>query len=268
MKITYRCEICGEESDDREEIERCEAIGKPDPARFPPIGLLVGDACGPGTGPSRDPRSPRCAGPEWNKGKPCGSHLCGGGFIWVVENCYADGHRHGVGFGNFRGNGAGDTFDFSSERKYRGYDTHRMGLCQYGEWKGFRDWREWPEAQPCPAFWRAVKALREAKIQPMVVRNGEAVPFDEPLPFDPYEAFPIGTEVRLKKSVKSTNCDKCGGSGVLVEMDDDRTHVPCDCRTAVAKVQGYIHEKEGGLKLDRKIGGFAYWNVADVEAAP
>jgi hypothetical protein len=265
MKTSYQCDICGEKSDSREYIEACEAKGHPDLSLCPPIGLLVGDAHGPG--PVCE--APHLRGEKGPKSDGRCDHLCGVGFIWVVQWAgvsHHDKHEYGVGFGNFRGNGAGDTFDFKGAKG--GYDTFKMGKSKYYPEQGFRRWQEWPEARECPAFYRAVKALREAKIQPMVLRNGEAVPFNDPVPVDPYENFPLGTYVRLKQSVKSTNCDKCGGSGVLVEMDDDRTHVPCDCRTAVAKVQGYIYEKEGGLKLDRKIGGFAYWNVADVEAAP
>lgn len=176
MKTTYICEICNEKSENRATIEACEAKGRPDLKLAPPIGLIVGDRHGPG---------PVCSDP-WLRGEKTtradGScdHLCGKGFIWVLQWAgvsYHDAHEYGVGFGNFRGNGAGDTFDFKNAKG--GYDTFKMGRSKYYPEQGFRRWEEWPEAQECPAFWRAVKALREAKIQPMVLRNGVAMPFNE-----------------------------------------------------------------------------------------
>lgn len=241
MKTIYQCEICGERSEDKSTIKQCEAKGRPDLSLCPPVGLIV-------------------------RGKK-DSH-CGDQFVWVVQWVGVsphDPHEHHVGFGNFRGNGKGDTFDFKTAKG--GYDEFKMGRSKYYPEQGFRRWQDWNDApaNDLPAFWRAVKALREAKIQPMVLRKGEAVPFNDPVPVDPYENFPLGTYVRLKQTVKSTHCSECGGSGWVVEMDDDRTHVPCGCKTAVAKIDGYLYEKHGGLKLDRPIGGFAYWNVDDVE---
>lgn len=183
MKIHYECEICHEKDESKSVIERCEAKGRPDLSLCPPLGLLVGDACGPGVKPSGNSKSPRCGGPPWNEGRPCGSHLCGAGFIWVVQWAgvsHHDRHEYGIGFGNFRGNGCGDTFDFKGAKG--GYDTHKMGLSKYYPEQGFRRWQDWPEAHPCPAFWRAVRAVREAGWVARVVRNGELVDVLDPLP--------------------------------------------------------------------------------------
>lgn len=43
--------------------------------------------------------------------------------------------------------------------------------------------KEWPEVRNCPAFWRSVKALRDAKIQPFLMgKGGKMVQFDEEPP--------------------------------------------------------------------------------------
>jgi hypothetical protein len=258
VKTTYQCDLCGEKSENKASIERCEAQGHPDLSVCPPIGLIV-------------------RGEEGS--------FCGPEFVWVVQwvgvssRC---GHEYAVGFGNFRGNGLGDTFNFKDAKG--GYDEFKMGRSttssrsvfsapsfnKYYPEQGFRRWQDWPDtpAEDVPAFWRAVKALREAGIQPLVLRKGEAVPFTDTVLKDPYEDFPLNTYVRLKAGVKRGHCDKCGGSGVMVEMDDDRTRFPCDCRTSKAKVVGYLVGKQGGLKLDRQLAGFAYWNVDDVEVSP
>lgn len=184
MRTKYICDICGSSDEDKSLVERCEAQGHPDPKLFPPLWLLVGDNCGPGMKPSGVRGSPRCAGPKWNDGKPCNSHHCGAGFIWVVQWAGVsrhDSHEYGVAFGNFRGNGCGDTFDFSGTAE-SGYDPFKMGQSKYYPEQGFRRWQDWPEAQECPAFWRAVKALRAAGREARVLRNGQAVLFDAPLP--------------------------------------------------------------------------------------
>jgi hypothetical protein len=178
MKTIYQCEICGEKSEDKAYVVGCESKGPPDLSLCPPIGLLVGDGCGPGLKPSKSPKSPRCGSADG----PCGSYLCGAGFIWVVQSTGVrdhNAHEHHVGFGNFRGNGCGDSFDF---QKFKGgYDTFKMGRSRYYPEQGFRRWQDWPEAQECPAFYRAVSALREAGIQPTVIRNGKAEPFESPV---------------------------------------------------------------------------------------
>lgn len=176
MKTIYQCGICNQHSEDRAGIEACEALGLPDLTLCPPIGLMVGDPHGPG--PVCE--APYLRGEKSPKSNGRCDHLCGVGFIWVVQWAGAsrfDPHEYDVGFGNFRGNGAGDTFDFSGKAT-GGYDPFQMGRSKYHPEKGFRRWQEWPEARECPAFWRAVKALREAQIQPFVVRNGELVKFD------------------------------------------------------------------------------------------
>lgn len=239
MKTIYQCEICREKSEDKAAIERCEAKGFADLSLCPPIGLIVRGVKG---------------------------SFCGDQFVWVVQWVGLsphDPHEYHVGFGNFRGNGLGDTFNFKDAKG--GYDEFKMGRSKYYPEQGFRRWQDWPNdpADDVPAFWRAVKALREAKIQPMVLRNGEAVLFNDPVPQDPYEHFPIGTEVRLKANVKGM-CESCGDTGLVTEMDDDRTTIPCGCR-GTAVVKGFLFEKQGGLKLDRRLGGLAYWNVDDVE---
>ena len=173
MKTIYRCEICRSESEDKAVVARCEALGRPDPALYPPIGLVVGDAHGPG---------PTCKSP-WLRGeqrlRPDGrcDHLCGMGFIWVVQWIGVESfqpHTHAVRFAVFRGNGCGDSFNFKTAQG--GYDAFRMGLSKYEPERGFQRWEDWPEARECPAYWRAVRALREAGIQPTMIRDGKAVP--------------------------------------------------------------------------------------------
>ena len=253
MKIHYECGICGERDENKDRIERCEAKGHPDLSLCPPLGLIVGDNCGPGMKPSGDARSPWCSGPAWNDDRACLSHLCGAGFIWVVQwsgVSHFDRHEFGVGFGVFRGNGAGDTFDFSGKAT-NGYDPHKMGPSKHYPEQGFRRWQEWPEAQPCPAFWRAVRAVREAGWVARVVRNGEVVDFLDPLPADPYITFPVGTEVRLKKGTKG---------------------VPKDAHLQTARVTRHLGKGRdlyaGGVVLDRALGGLQNWNVEELEVVP
>lgn len=180
MKTIYQCEICGERNQDRALIEACEAQGRPDLSLCPPVGLLTGSKCGPGVENSGNAKSPRCGAPT-----PCGSHLCGAGFIYVVQWCGERAyypHEYGVGFGIFRGNGYGDTFNLRDARD--GYDFHAMGKSRWMPEAGFRRWQGWPEAHPCPAFWRAVTAVREAGHIARVVRNGELVDVLDPVPAD------------------------------------------------------------------------------------
>lgn len=179
MKTYFECEICGTRSHDVKLIEQCEAKGHPDLSLLPPLGLIVGDSCGPGVENSGNSKSPHCG----RDPHPCGSHLCGAGFIWVVQWAGVnphDLHGHDVAFGVFRGNGCGDTFKFRNASS--GYDAHVMGVSKYDPEQVFHRWQDWPEAQPCPAFWRAVKAVREAGWVARVVRNGELVDFRDPLP--------------------------------------------------------------------------------------
>jgi hypothetical protein len=202
--------------------------------------------------PSGDARSPWCSGPKWNEDRVCLSHLCGAGFIWVVQWAGVsqfDRHEYGVGFGVFRWNGAGDTFDFKGAEG--GYDEHKMGPSKHYPEKGFRRWQEWPEARPCPAFWRAVRAVREAGWVARVVRNGKVVDFLDPLPADPYIDFPVGTEVRLKKGTKG---------------------VPESAFTEKARVLSHMGTGRdlyaGGVALDASLGGLRKWSIEDLEVVP
>jgi hypothetical protein len=175
MRIQYICEICGERDERKDYIEHCEAKGRPDLTLCPPMGLILVDAHGPG---------PKCGGVEWNDGKPCGSHLCGAGFAYVVQFAGVSDHcKHefDVGVAIFRGNGGGDTFDFSGKAR-GGYDVFKMGMSKYYPEQGFRRWQDWPPAPLCPAFWRAVKAVREAGWVATTLVNGNAVPFLDELP--------------------------------------------------------------------------------------
>lgn len=67
-----------------------------------------------------------------------------------------------------------------------------------------------------------------------------------------YVNFPVGSRVRLRESVKHTSCRRC---------DAHR----CAC---TAEISRYIYPDVGGLVLSDRLGGFLYWNVDDVEAAP
>lgn len=182
MKITYECETCGGKYAKRRHALACEALGLVDPATFPPVGLMVGDRCGPG--------------PTCDVG--CKSHLCGRGFISVVAisrnkseffvppgRDYRDGYRRGPNWAHgveteawwFRGNGCGD--DENVPRSGRiDCDSVKWGPSQYvyhETGKRDRDWHDWTEAHPCDAFWRAVKRCREFNIEPLVLRNREVV---------------------------------------------------------------------------------------------
>lgn len=167
MITKYICEICHRRYDNKNEALVCESRGRVDPKIYPPIGLIAGTRCGP------------------KRNHDC-DHHCRGGFVWVVQHVginLCNQHSARVGFGIFRGNGCGDSFNFTDAEG--GYGTYNIGPDEYRQKEIKHDvwvhdptlWTvaDWPEAKPCPAFSRAVKALRAAGIQPRVVRKGKIV---------------------------------------------------------------------------------------------
>lgn len=154
----FACEICGERYGSLEAAEACESLGL---GELPPIGLIVGDWCGPG---------PECTAIRSDGTIGCRSHLCGAGFVRVVANIRLSGHWWEADCWWFRADG-------SDDRNNKGEPGRDGVLVGRSIAAPTIDWRKhWPEAMPCAAFDRAVETCIANGVEPLMVRNGEVVP--------------------------------------------------------------------------------------------